>query len=455
MSASVSLVVMAPGWGALAAGTLLAANALAAYQRRYFAEQARLSFARAGYAALGSRVADAQARFPDAVSDLPPPPARDNPAAEITELEGLVAAGERRLGSQLAAARVAALAASLRDALAGPAAGAAGPSAGGPAGPHRPAPATDGWAGAVDDAGRVLGRLDPTVPPPTRADLDARARHLLAAPPARRDPLLDDLRLAVAAANAEASRVRSALADLRERAIAAGADADDVGLPLFPIATGPATAADPTAVAAPDWDRLRAAVDAATEAAAARAERAYAAAALRESLEEIGCEVEESFDTLVVRGDVAVLRPAERSGPAELTVLTRMSERGLRFDATPANAATPADATTPADESGQPDEADQSGAASPLARAEREWCDDVEALVPALARRGIPVEIVSRTAISEADALPAPAPRSARGRFRARPSARRPGRATRGDTGRDGGPDGGPASRARENPEPR
>jgi hypothetical protein len=159
---------------------------------------------------------------------------------------------------------------------------------------------------------------------------------------------------------------------------------------------------------------------------------------VREALEELGCEVEESFDTLIVDGAVATLRPADRTGHSEapgrgaLTVRTRMSERGLRFDAVPAEAvpaeAVPAEAVpaeaVPAENVGPADTAGSDA----LAAAERAWCDDVETLVPALARRGIPVEIVARSAVGAGDALqvaPRPGGRSARGAFRARTPARR------------------------------
>ena len=420
MSATVSLMVMAPGWGALAGGAVLAVNALAAHQRRVLAEQARVSFARAAYTALEARLADDRARFPG-LSPLPPPPVGLSAADEAAALEAIVAAGERHLGEQLAGARLDAFAAALRGALAGGSAassppGPPAPDSSRPAGTGQPAAAQIELATALADTRRVLARLDPAAPAAARAALAERARDVLAAPPGRRPALLDDLRLAVADADAQAAELRAELAELRGRAIAAGVPAEDLGSPLAPVALEPVSLVSARAA-------VSAAVSAAEEAARRRAERAHAAAAVREALEELGCEVEESFDTLIVDGAVAMLRPADRTGHSEapgrgaLTVRTRMSERGLRFDAVPAEAV-PAENVGPAETAGS----------DALAAAERAWCDDVETLVPALARRGIPVEIVARSAVGAGDALqvaPRPGGRSARGAFRARTPARR------------------------------
>jgi hypothetical protein len=371
-------------------GTSKAADAVAARQQRRIETRARIERATTDYNALLHRVETARERHGDAVSPLPPLPAgvltTARPAdahAALATIAAALDAGERRLRDELARARTARLVASLAAvgavgaggpfpgvppaAATAPASGrvgGGGPSAGPPVGP--PVVPDD----LADSVRRVFGRLDSAVAASVQAELDGRARQVLLARPGEAERLLDDLRFGVQRANDDLAARRARLADLHERLDRfAGEAVVAVRRRLYDAADDPD----------PDWGALEAAVNAAIDHAVAQAVRAYTAQALRESLEEVGCEVEEGFDVLLVANGFAHLR---RPGWDDLAIRVRAGDGDgvLRFNA-----------VAPRDGDGRMDEATEHG-----------WCATFDELLARLAEAGVPIEVTERSEIGDA-----------------------------------------------------
>ena len=128
----------------------------------------------------------------------------------------------------------------------------------------------------------------------------------------------------------------------------------------------------------PDWPGLARAVDDAIQRTVATALNDYVVRAVHESLGEIGCEVEEEFDTVLVRDGMAHVR---RPGWDDLAVRVRLraADQALHF-----NVVRPRDADAELDPA-----------------AERDWCSAFDALLPVLARKGIELRVNMRAEIGK------------------------------------------------------
>jgi hypothetical protein len=220
---------------------------------------------------------------------------------------------------------------------------------------------------------RVLARLDLGAGADVVRQLEKWATQALAAPsPAAARLLLDDLRYSVEKANREVTTRRTRLADLAARMRSyTGPHVDDA---LGLIA---AAADDPD----PDWPGLGAAVTSAIERTRAEAVRDYTLWAVRDSLQEIGCEVQEGFDVLLAREGMAHVT---REGWEDLAVRVRSrpEENTAHF-----NMVAPRD-----------------GSAEIEPSVEEQWCTAFDQLLPALAERGIEVHVEERSEPGEAQA---------------------------------------------------
>jgi hypothetical protein len=362
--------------GALLAGRALdaaagalggAADAMAARQQLRAQARARLDRAYTEFAALAARVQAEHGRQGSTITPPPTPPPRpgdlDDAVATVAEIGRLAAAVEERLRAELAAVRTAAVLAGLTEDLAAlrdDAVRAADRATPAPA-RQRPLPIR---ADLADTVRRVFQRLDSGVSPREWEEISGRARAVLTARPESTRLLVDDLRYSVQLANGALTARRDRLADLHERlGRFDGAAVEAARRSLYGAADDPE----------PDWPGLERAVHAAIDEAAAAANAAYVSQALAESLAEIGCEVQEGFDTLLVHGGIAHLRPA---GLGEFAVRVRTQADGaLRFNMVTASA-------------GELDE-----------ETERAWCSKLDELVPVLDALGLRVEVRERSDI--------------------------------------------------------
>ncbi len=389
--APLSLAVVPLAVGFVAAGAVGAvADSVARRQIARLEAAARLERALIAHDALTARATWAA----QGGGHVTPVPALDpalrragDPAAvdaAIAQIVAVTARAAEVLGAQLATARTAVLVGTLDEAAAAVAARAAAapsrPSTPQLAPPAGPAGVISGRVTAGDQARealrtraetvrRVLGRLDPSVPGAAQATLDHRARQVLTALPGEASRLVDDLRYAVQEANEALAAVRARLADLHERLDRYSGDAVAQAR-----ATLHAAADDP----APDWTHLAGVVDGAVDAAVEEALRAYTALALRESLEEIGCEVEDGFESLLTHDGVAHLR---RPGWSQTAVRVRAGadDGELHFNMVRPRTAQPG--LDPA--------------------AERDWCDALGDLPPALGQRGVQADVDVHTPLGQ------------------------------------------------------
>jgi hypothetical protein len=352
-----------------------AASGAAERQQRRIEARAWAERALADHDLLRSRIDAARGRYGEAITAMPPVDRRELSSTDEARAEAararlavLVRDAANRLRLELAAAGTAELVAGLRTGLASVTAPATAPT-GPPAAPDPASPA--------ETVRRVLERLDATVPAATRETLETRAAAVLTAGPGRVSALADDLRDGVRQANDSVAHRRARLAELHARlernaryAALAGPAAEameEVRRAL--IATGD----DPD----PDWPALSAEVDDSINHALAAVLRDYAAGAVRDAFEEVGCEVEEGFDVLLVEQGAAHLRRPEWT---DLAVRVRQDDvqggQSLRLTlVAPEDSAAEIDAAT-----------------------EKKWCGTVDELLPALAARDLGVEVVERTA---------------------------------------------------------
>jgi hypothetical protein len=380
MSAEVSVIVLAPAIVplALAGGAVWAlgrgSDAIIERQRRE--REARFQRERTveRYESLRQRAELAHAEFGD-VDPIPPLPGNWTPGGDparthalTVDLAARVAEAEHRLLEQLGAARSRRIVAGLQRALADLAASAPSYTA-----PAQPVAVQQQPAELGESLRRVLARLDPGAAADVVRQLERWATQALAAPsPAQARLLLDDLRYSVEKANREVTTRRTRLADLAARLRSYTGPHVDAALGLIDAATD-----DPD----PDWPGLGAAVTAAIERTREEAVRDYTLWALRDSLEEIGCEVQEGFDVLLAREGMAHLT---REGWEDLAVRVRSrpEENTAHF-----NMVAPRDGSAEIDPS-----------------VEEQWCAAFDQLLPVLAERGIEVRVEERSAQGEAEA---------------------------------------------------
>lgn len=380
MSAEVSVLVLAPAIVplALAGGAVWAlgrgSDAIIERQRRE--REARFNRERTveRYESLRRLAERAHAEFgeveliPPLPGDWPPggDPARTH--ARTVDLAARVEAAEHRLQEQLGAARSRRVVAGLQQAIARLAASA--PSL---AAPAQPMAVQQQPAELGESLRRVLSRLDPDAAVNVVLQLEKWATQALSAPsPAAARLLLDDLRYSVEKANREVTTRRTRLADLAARMRSYTGPYIDDALGLIAAA-----ADDPD----PDWPGLGATVTAAIERTREDAVRDYTLWALRESFEEIGCEVQEGFDVLLAREGMAHIT---RDGWEDLAVRVRSrpEENMAHF-----NMVAPRDGSARIDPS-----------------VEEQWCSAFDQLLPALAGRGVDVQVVERSEQGEAEA---------------------------------------------------
>jgi len=365
--------------GALVGGAVWALGRAsdAAIERQLRVQEASFRTARAvdRYEALRRRVERARAEYgaevepvPALTGDWSPRGDLDRADALAAELTARVAAAEQQLQSQLGAARASRIVAGLLRAIGGLLA----------ARPHQtaaPAPVAaiaQQPAELSESLRRVLARLDPGGADPVVRQLEEWATQALQVPSlATAQRLLDDLRYSVDKANKAVAARRARLAELSTRMRDYAGPGIDEAQALLSAAED-----DPD----PDWPALEAAVTAAVERARAKAVSDYTAWALRDSLEEIGLEVEEGFDILLARNGIAhVTRPGWQD--LAVRVRNRPEEQSTHF-----NLVAPHDGEVALDQT-----------------AEAQWCRAFDALLPALAERGIEVQVEHRTIEGEAE----------------------------------------------------
>jgi hypothetical protein len=358
--------------GGLAYAAGSAADAVAERQRRRIDAAARLSRAQADYAALQRRVAAARDQYGDRINAIIPPPeaqlATKNPAhvqQAVAALSAATESGEQQLRQQMATARTASLLESLLKSMPSAAPSCERASPGSP----RPNDSSrQRLAVVAESVTRILGRLETAVPAATAQEFDMRAGQILAvASPVRAELLLDDLRVLVQRANERVAARRKQLDALHARLSGYAGESIDAARALLHSA-----ADDPD----PDWPGLARAVDEAIEQTVAAALNDYAVRALHESLAEVGCEVEEEFDTVLVRDGMAHVR---RPGWNDLAVRVRLrpEDQALHFNV-----------VRPRDTAAELDPA-----------AESDWCTAFDALLPALARKGVELRVNMRAEI--------------------------------------------------------
>jgi hypothetical protein len=387
MSAEVGVVLLVP---ALAGGLLVAGagylavrgigalagaagDRLSERQQRSWAAADRISRSVAEHALLYARIERERGQFGDRITalaelgDIPSAGAHPGRAeAESTRIDALVQAADQRFRAEVAAARsgriMAEVVAAL-DRLPRPA-----PA---PGRPERTSAARP-TAPVAESLERVLGRIGSGVPPTVSAMLQSRAADALRAhSEATALRLLNDLRYAVDQANERAHRRRDTLRELTGRMSGyAGPAIEDARARLVAAYDEPE----------PDLPGLGRAVDAAIEATLAPAVREYTRRALRESLEEIGCTVEEDFEVALGRDGMAHVR-----GPGwddlAVRVRTRGGENAYHF-----NLVAPAD-----------------GAEPDVTALEHQWCSAVDQLMPALTERGVEVRTTHRSEEGDAE----------------------------------------------------
>ncbi|SNY64877.1 hypothetical protein SAMN05421748_12777 [Paractinoplanes atraurantiacus] len=346
-----------------------AGDRLAERQSRGWQAADRIARAVAEHRLLHDQIARGQAQFgalitpPPALGEVPSPGGRVERAEQwAAQVDAVLAAADQRFRAEMAAARtrwVMNEVAAALDRLPKPA-----PVPGRPrAATAAPAPSTR----VAESLRRVIGRMDGGVPPHLAELLQKRAADALAATSEDTQLLLlDDLRYSVDQANEKVRRRRATLRELTARLAGyAGPAVDDA------LAAISAADADPE----PDMPGLGRRVDAAIAATLAPMVRDYTRQALRESLEEIGCTVEEGFEVALGRTGLAHL---QRDGWDDLAV--RVRSRGTDAGAFHFNMVAPADGETAEAEA-----------------VEHQWCSAVDQLLPALAERGLQVTTTHRS----------------------------------------------------------
>ncbi len=361
-------VIAAAGIVGLAAGAV--GDRLADRQVRGWQAADRIGQAVSAYDLLRARIDRERAHFGDLVTALPALPRPPSVGGDVAraeaigaEIDAAVRAAEERYRADVAAARAGRIMADVAAAIARlpqpP------PTPGRPAAAARTEPSTR----LADALVRVLRRMDAGVPPDVAGVLQGRAADALrVASETTALRLLDDLRYSVDQANERVRRRAGALRELSSRMAGyAGPAIDDARARL--------TAAhdDPD----PDLPALSQAVDAAIEATLAPAVRDYTRRALRGSLVEIGCTVEEDFEVAIGRDGMAHVR-----GPGWDDLAVRVRSRD--GEAYHFNLVAPRDGATP-----------------DLTALEHEWCGAVDKLLPALGERGLEVHTTHRS--SEGD----------------------------------------------------
>ncbi|WP_157437298.1 hypothetical protein [Actinoplanes subtropicus] len=363
----------ARGVGALAGA---AGDRLAERQSRRWAAADRLARAVAEHGLLRDQIERGRAEFGERITAVPalgevPSVGADLDGAEAWagQVDVMLAAADARFRTEMAAARAGRIMADVASVLARlpkPT-----PTPGRPEQAAAPTPSRQ----VAESLERVLSRLDGGVPPPLAAALQRRAADaLLARTETSQLRLLDDLRYSVHQANQQAHRRRTALRELAGRLAGfSGAAIDEAMAKILAAAVEPE----------PDLDGLARAVDTAITATLAPLVRDYTRQALRESLQEIGCAVEEDFEVALGRDGLAHLH---RNGWDELAVRVRSrgDENAYYF-----NMIAPADA----------EETD-------LAAVEHQWCSAVDQLLPALSARGLRVTTTHRSEEGEAQVQP-------------------------------------------------
>ena len=349
----------------------------------------RLSRAYADHAALQRRVSAAQNQYGDRISamaglDEASLVGRSTAQASrlAAEIDAAVSAGERQLRQEMAAARTSVLVENLSRSM--PQEVPDWPAS--PVGPRQPACDSRRARLAVvaESVTRILGRLETAAPEPVTEELTARASQVLEVTSATRaELLLNDLRVLVQRANERVAARRGRLDALHARLGGYAGEEIDAAHGLLYAAVD-----DPD----PDWPGLARAVDQAIERTVAAVLNDYAVRALHESLAEVGCEVQEEFDTLLVRDGIAHVR---RPGWGDLAVRVRLrpKDQSLYF-----NVVRPRDADAEIDPG-----------------AERDWCSAFDALLPALAEKGIDLRVNMRAengGVQQIDPARYPFPRS-------------------------------------------
>ena len=355
----------ARGVGVLAGA---AGDRLAARQTRGWAVADRIARIVADHRLLQDQIQRGRTQFTGMISAPPvlgevPGGALDLARGEqwAAQAEAMLAAAESRFRTEMAAARtrwVMNEVAAALDRLPKPA-----PV---PGRPQAAAAIPEPSARVAESLQRVLARMDGGVPPGQAKVLQKRAADALtAASEATRLRLLDDLRFSVDRANEQVRRRHATLRELTARLAGYAGPAVDGALAAISAA-----GADPE----PDLPALSQTVDAAVAATLAPMVRDYTRQALRESLEEIGCTVEEDFDTALGVNGLAHLR---RDGWDDLAVRVRSrgEENAYYF-----NMVAPAGAV-----------------ADDVAAAEHQWCSAVDRLLPALEAHGIQVSTTHRS----------------------------------------------------------
>jgi hypothetical protein len=363
----------ARGVGALAGA---AGDRLAERQSRSWAAADRLARAVAEHGILRNQVERGRAEFGDRITAVPllgevPSVGAHLDRAEqwAEQVDAMLTAADARFRQEMAVARagrIMADVAAVLSRLPGPT-----PTSGRSQQAATPAPSRQ----VADSLERVLSRMDGGVPPQVAATLQRRAADALKARTETNQlRLLDDLRYSVDQANQHARHRRTALTALAARLAGFSGPAVDAAQAMVLAAT-----VEPE----PDLDGLVRAVDAAITTTLAPMVRNYTRQALRESLQEIGCAVEEDFEVALGRDGLAHLH---RDGWDDLAVRIRSrgDENAYYF-----NMITPADS----------EEAD-------VAAVEHQWCSAVDQLLPALSAHGLHVTTTHRSEEGEAEVQP-------------------------------------------------
>jgi hypothetical protein len=378
MSGEIGVVMLAPAVipvalfaaGVGATGYAIGKLADVAIERERRVRDATVRVARATdrYRAVRDQVERARQQFGAEIDPMPDAPPDLSPGGDLARADAIAAeigarvdAAQQRLQVQLGIARSKKIMAAVRRAVAEIAASAPAQAAP-PAIVQRPAELEESLR-------RVLSRLDPAGSEADTRQLEEWAAQALKAPtPATALRLLDDLRHEVDTVNRTVERRRARLADLADRLREHTGPLIDAALALL------ATAGD-----APEWDTLETAVADAIAHTREAALRDYTAWALRDSLREIGIESEEDFDVLLAQDGMAHVR---RPGWEDVAVRVRHR---------PADDAVHFNLVAPRGDGAAPDPA-----------AEEQWCRAFDALVPALAERGIEVRVTHRSEEGEA-----------------------------------------------------
>jgi hypothetical protein len=354
----------ARGVGALAGA---AGDRLAERQSRGWAAADRLARAVAAHGLLRDQVERGRAEFGERITAVPMLGTVPSVGAHLDRAEewaahvdATLAAADARFRHEMAAARAGRIMADVAaplDRLPRPT-----PTPGRPQRAAAPAPSVQ----VAESLERVLSRMDGGVPPKLAAVLQSRAADALKARTETTQlRLLDDLRYSIDQANEQSGRRRAALTELAGRLAGFSGPAIDAVQAAISAA-----AVDPE----PDLDGLARAVDAAITATLAPMVRDYTRQALRSSLEEIGCVVEEDFEVALGRDGLAHLH---RDGWDDLAVRvrSRADENAYYF-----NLIAPADAE-----------------ATDAAGVEHQWCSAVDRLLPVLSAHGLQVTTTHRS----------------------------------------------------------